>query len=86
MLHGDTCKVELLCENQLMDSIIDKYGTKVQTEVIDDLHFKVIADVELSGTFYGWVFSSRGSMKIIEPIEAVEQFQKIISSYIIVEN
>ncbi len=82
MLHGDTCEVELLCENQLMDSIIDKFGTKVHTDVVDDEHFRVIVNVDLGGTFYGWVFASGGKMRIVEPIEAVERFEQTLKNYV----
>lgn len=81
MLHGETCDVELLCENQLMGSIIDKFGTKVKTEVVDNNHFKVTVNVELSGTFFGWVFASMGAMLIMKPQKSVEMFQLIQAKY-----
>ena len=83
MLHGETCEVELLCENQLMDSIIDKFGTEVTTEEVDSEHFKATVNVELSGTFYGWVFASMGAMKILSPKEAINRFHEIVSDYTI---
>ena len=81
MLHGETCDVELLCENQLMGSIIDKFGSKVKTEVVDNNHFKVTVNVELSGTFFGWVFASMGAMLIMKPQKSVEMFQLIQAKY-----
>lgn len=41
----------------------------------------VKVDVALSGTFYGWVFASRGAMKIVSPDIAVEGFNAIIKTY-----
>ena len=81
MLHGESSEVELLCENQLMGSIVDKFGTKVRTEVVDQEHFKAIVNVELSGTFYGWVFASMGAMKILSPQEALDAFEKALTQY-----
>lgn len=81
MLAGEHCKVELLCENKLMGSLIDKFGTDFQVEAVDEDHFKVSVEVALGGTFYGWVFASRGAMRITAPEEAVIGFDNLLSSY-----
>ena len=41
MLTGKTCHVTLLCENALMNSIIDRFGEDVSTQVVDESHFSV---------------------------------------------
>ncbi len=82
MLGGEECTVRLLCENALMNSIIDRFGRKVHTEIADEEHFIVEAKVDLSNTFYGWVFSSAGKMKILAPTVAVEGFQSMIDRYL----
>ena len=81
MLQGQTETVELLCENKLMGSIIDKFGKDVHTEIVDEDHFKVITEVSLSGNFFGWVFASCGAMKILAPANAVDEFQEIVQKY-----
>ena len=82
MMGGNPCTVKLLCKNALMGSIVDKFGEDVITEVVDDDRFVVTADVSLSGLFYGWVFASKGAMKIIEPESAVQEFKEIIDVFI----
>lgn len=81
MLGGEECTVEILCENSLMSSIIDRFGEDVPTEVVDDKHFKVSMTVTLSSNFYGWVFASGGKMKIISPAVARGQFNDILKKY-----
>lgn len=80
MMNGETCEVELLCENKLMSSIIDKFGDDVKTESVDEAHFKAIVDVDLSGNFYGWVFASKGKMRIIAPERVKDEFQSIVDA------
>ena len=82
MMNGETCEVELLCENKLMSSIIDKFGDDVKTEIVDEAHFKAIVDVDLSGNFYGWVFASKGKMQIITPERVKDEFQRIVDVYV----
>lgn len=81
MLTGKTCHVTLLCENALMNSIIDRFGEDVPTQIVDDNHFTVEATVDLSSNFYGWVFASGGKMKITAPQEAVDGFFRMLESF-----
>jgi len=81
MLNGEECKVRLLCENLLMNSIIDRFGEDVATQVVDESHFSVEATVNLSSNFYGWVFASAGKMRIVEPQEAVDGFHRMLESF-----
>ncbi|MFR7893347.1 MAG: helix-turn-helix transcriptional regulator [Dysosmobacter sp.] len=81
MLTGKTRHVTLLCENALMNSIIDRFGEDASTQIVDKNHFTVEATVDLSSNFYGWVFASGGKMKITAPQEAVDGFQRMLESF-----
>lgn len=54
MLNGRTCRVTLLCENLLMNSIIDRFGEDVPTQTVDESHFSVETTVNLSSNFCDW--------------------------------
>lgn len=81
MLNGEECAVTLLCENILMNSIIDRFGEDVHVQIVDADHFSAQVTVDLSSNFYGWVFASAGKMKITEPQEAVDGFCKVLESF-----
>jgi len=81
MLGGRDCEVELLCQNDLMGNIIDRFGEEVSTEIVDENHFKVTVSVALSNNFYGWVFASAGNIQILSPPEAVTRFRQLLSHY-----
>ena len=78
MLNGKECTVTLLCENILMNSITDRFGEDVSTQIVDESRFGVETTVDLSSNFYGWVFASGGKMKITAPQEAVDGFQRML--------
>ncbi len=78
MLNGKESRVELLCENELMGNIIDRFGENVETELYDMMHFKVTVAVELSNNFYGWVFASGGKIKILSPDDAITEFRELM--------
>ena len=54
----------------------------MKTEIVDEEHFKVTVTVGLSSTFYGWLFASRGKIKILSPKEAVDDFYYIIDGFV----
>ena len=81
MLNGKTCCITLLCENTLMNSIIDRFGEDVPTQIVDENHFGVETTVNLSSNFYGWVFASGGKMRITAPQEAVDGFQRMLENF-----
>ena len=70
-----TINVELQCETFIMNAIVDHFGTKVQTEEIDDNHFKATVTVSPSPTFYRWVFGWNGAMKILAPEYVFEEYK-----------
>lgn len=81
MFSGEECQVELLCENELMGSIIDRFGEGVFTAVTDEDHFKVSVTIGLSNNFYGWVFASGGKMRILGPQKAVSDFNRLLDTF-----
>ena len=79
MYGGDeTVNVELQCETYIMNAIVDHFGTKVQTEEIDDNHFKATVTVSPSPTFYRWVFGWNGAMKILGPKAVKDNYKAMI--------
>ena len=70
-------KVTLKCQNELMKSVIDRFGLDVDTKIIDDNHFSAVVEVSVSPTFFSWVFSFGGRMKIISPKTAVAEYQAL---------
>lgn len=69
--------VTLRCKNETMRSVIDKFGEDIKVEVIDTQHFTAMVQVQPSQTFYGWVFTFRGDIEIVEPKEVREEFFSI---------
>lgn len=71
-------RVELRCDNSLMKTIIDRFGEDVTTLAYDMESFKVIVDVEVSPTFYGWVFGFDGKVEILNPKNIKNEYNKMI--------
>lgn len=82
MYSGESSRVEILCENKVMNSVIDRFGKDVFVLKVDDEHFKAIVSVDLSPTFFAWIFTFGGKMKIAAPLEAKEKFNEVIKKFV----
>ena len=67
MFDGEPQEVELLCDNELMKSVIDKFGENIKTERDSYEQFKAVVNVSTSKTFYAWCFRFAEQMKIVGP-------------------
>lgn len=74
MYDEESVTVELLCENDMMKVIIDRFGEDVRSEIIDDDHFKVTVEVSLSPNFFGWLFGFGDKIKLIYPKWVIEKY------------
>ena len=75
MYPDDLCTVELLCDNEIMRSVIDRFGENVQTETVDEQHFRATVEVAPSPPFFSWVFTFSGKIRIVSPAAVLEEMQ-----------
>ena len=79
MFNGEKCTVRLRCINPLLDTIIERFGTKGANYLKeDDNHFIVSAEVEISDQFFGWLCGFGKKIKIIAPSGVAESFAEYI--------
>jgi predicted DNA-binding transcriptional regulator YafY len=76
MYNGKLETVTLLCENAMMKSVIDQFGEGVHTEAVDAAHFTATAEVSASPTFFGWVFSFAGKVRLTAPESVVAKYRE----------
>ena len=56
MYNAPRAEVELLCDNSVMDAIIDRFGPDVQTYAGDLQNFRVIEEIAVGKVFFNWIF------------------------------
>ena len=72
--------ITLLCENEMMKVIIDRFGADVQTERVDDGHFAVVTEVALSPNFFGWLFGFGDKIQLKKPENVVEMYRRMLET------
>lgn len=74
MYDDEIVTVTLRCKNELMKSVIDRFGLDVKTEPCSKSSFNAIVDVAASQTFFGWVFQFGGDVSIVKPTKVKKAF------------
>ena len=85
MFSGEKSRVSLRCIPPLLDTMIDRFGTKgVEYSRAGDRYFRVSVEVEISNQFFSWI-AGFGTKVVIETPEIAKQFMafldKIKSKY-----
>lgn len=80
MYNSERCDVELICDNSVMDAIIDKFGTGAKTYAFDMTSFKLEANVAINHVFFSWIFGFGGKVKIKSPIEVKQQYAYMVKA------
>ena len=70
--------VELLCKNDVMDAILDKFGKETVVRYLDDEHFCVNVEVAPTSVFYAWVFGFGRKVEIIGPEEVRDAYREMV--------
>ena len=80
MYDGSSETVTLLCKNDMMNYIVDRFGDAVETSQIDYEHFAAVAEVSVSQTFFAWVFQFDGDIQIKSPELVVDRYKAMLTN------
>lgn len=76
MYGGEAVNVELECDESYVNVIVDKFGFGVTMLKLDDSTVRIKVRVQLSPTFFGWLATGGGKIKIAAPAEAAEKYRE----------
>ena len=79
MMGGEEKHVQLRFTNDLLDTVVDRFGATDATYMpTDERHFTVLVDVEISNMFFAWVCGFRKRAVIVSPPDVVKEFQQFL--------
>ena len=67
MFSGVNSKVELLCDLELREQIMDRFGSKIPLTAVDSDHFKTTIDAAVSDGLVSWIMNFGSKIKVLEP-------------------
>lgn len=85
MRTGETTEVQLLCDNELMQDVVERFGKNIKTVIVDKEHFKAYVKVSVESTFFGWLVSYGGKMKLIGPQQVADEYKTVLENCLIIE-
>lgn len=74
----DRKRLQLICDNDAMDYIIDRFGKKTKVCRYDKEHFRADVETDPNNLFYSWVFSLEGKVEIAAPEEVAEAYREMV--------
>lgn len=80
MYGGEPEKVTLEFDNDLIGVIYDKFGEEAKIVRTGENTLVASVDVQVSPTFFGWLFQFGNRMKVISPDDVVERYREHIKS------
>ena len=80
MYDGPLREVTLSCENEMMKHVIDRFGEDVSTEIEDTDHFIAHVSISASPTFFAWVFTFCGKIRIISPDDVAKTYREMANT------
>ena len=85
MFSGASDKVRIMCDLELREQIMDRFGAKVPLLAYDSTHFETTVEVAVSDGLVSWLMSFGNKAKVLEPqylADAVkERAQQITKLY-----
>ena len=78
MYDGERKKVKLICDNDVIDSVIDKFGDDIEVIKNTKTTSIVTLDIVVSHIFFSWVFGFGGLVKIKSPDAAKKQYADMV--------
>ena len=79
MFNGPLKKVTLQCENRFAGAMIDRFGTGPTLIPCEDgEHFTMMAEVQVSPQFFGWVAGFGTGVVVAGPPEVRAEMKKTL--------
>lgn len=76
MYQGERKYVTMRFTNDMVDSVLDRFGNNVDINPLKDKrHFETTVLVSVSDQFFGWVFGLGNKVQIVRPDDVVEKMK-----------
>lgn len=81
MMSGKIRRVEIQFVDTLMDIAVERFGKGGDTfyHKVDDHHFSVSTDVQISDQFFAWLCGFGKRVKLLNPPDVIEDFKEYLN-------
>lgn len=86
MYNGDLVNIKLKFKNELVNTVIDRFGKDVILDVLDENNFYIWTEVAISSTFFGWLAQFGNKVKILSPNSVIDEYRDYIKEIMVEYN
>ncbi len=76
MFSGETSEVSLICDLDLREEIMDRFGSKIPLLAIDINHFETVINAAISDGLVSWIMQYGNKIKVKSPIYLAEMVKE----------
>ena len=80
MYDGKVESVTMRFPNNMVGTVLDRFGRAVTIMKADDRHFRITVPIAISPQFYGWVFGLKNYVTIESPQSVVDGMKEMLSA------
>ena len=80
MYDGKVESVTMRFPNNMVGTVLDRFGREVTLMKADDRHFRITVPIAISPQFYGWVFGLKNYVTIESPQSVVDGMNEMLSA------
>ncbi len=85
MYSGEPKPIELVCQNDLLEPMLDRFGENVRLQKVDEEHFLLRTNAAVSDGLTAWVLGFGGRVKVRMPNDLIydikKKAQEILDNY-----
>ena len=85
MFSGEPRPVEFICNNEMIEQVLDRFGERVKMQKYDDEHFAVKTNAAVSDGLVSWLLGFGGKIKVKSPNDlsflVKQKAQEILDAY-----
>lgn len=81
-MFGKTSEeIEVICDNTLLDNVVDLFGENSTIKKYDNNHFKLTVNKDIEG-FKRYVLTNLDMIEVIKPLKLKREIEEIINKYL----
>ena len=73
--QSESVRTTLVCNIEILNNIVDRFGESVKITKLDSEHFKISPYVQINYDFIGWVLSFGDKIKVTAPDELITRIK-----------
>ena len=82
MYSGEPKPIELICDNKILEVILDRFGEHVKIQKYDEQHFLLKTNAIVSEGIIKWIVQFSGQIKVKAPKDLIYEVKKVAEDII----